>query len=78
MSQTYRAVMSPIPAIVVDAEPFDAEQYVEQAAALVGLPLHPEHKPGVIANMSRIQKVASLFLDFPLPDDVEAAPVFQP
>ncbi len=62
----------------LDSDRFDVEQYVEQAAALIGLPLHPEHKPGVVANLSRIQKVASLFMDFPLPDDVDVAPVFQP
>jgi hypothetical protein len=57
---------------------FDAEAYVEAAAAAVGLPLDPSHRPGVILNLERIAEMAALFMDFPLPDDTEAAPVYQP
>ncbi len=56
--------------------PIDAASYVDAAAALIGLPLDPAHRPGVILNMRRIAEMAALVMSFPLPDDVEPAPVF--
>jgi hypothetical protein len=57
---------------------FDAETYVDVVAALIGLPLDPEHRPGVALNVQRIAQMAALFMEFPLPDDIEPAPVFEP
>ena len=57
---------------------FDMEAYVDAAAALVGLPLDPEHRPGVVLNLERIAVLAALLMAFPLPDDTEPAPVFSP
>ncbi len=59
-------------------QPFDAAAYVDAAAALIGLPLDPAHRPGVILNVQRIAEMAALVMAFPLPDDVEPAPVFRP
>lgn len=56
----------------------DLELWVEQMAALVALPLQPDHFPGVVANFERIQAIANLVMELPLPDDVEAAPMFEP
>jgi hypothetical protein len=58
--------------------PFDAAVYVDAAAALIGLPLDSTHRPGVVINMQRIAEMAALVMAFPLPDDVEPAPVFRP
>jgi hypothetical protein len=58
--------------------PADLNAYVEQMSILLELPLHPDHFPGVVENLYRTQAIARLFLEFPLPDTVEAAPVFQP
>jgi len=58
--------------------PFDAESYVDAAAALIGLPLDPAHRPGVILNIERIAEMAALVMAFPLPDETEPAPVFLP
>jgi len=58
--------------------PFDAAAYVDAAAALTRLPLDPTHRLGVILNMQRIAEMAALVMAFPLPDDVEPAPVFRP
>lgn len=58
--------------------PQDLETYVEQMRVLLDLPLHPDHRPGVLENLYRTQAIAHLFLEFPLPESVEAAPVFQP
>jgi hypothetical protein len=59
-------------------QPFDAAAYVDAAAALIGLPIDPAHRPGVVLNMQRIAEMAALVMEFPLPDETEAAPVFHP
>jgi hypothetical protein len=56
----------------------DAAAYVDAAAMLVGLSLDPAHLPGVIFNLEQIARMAGIVMDFPLPDDAEAAPVFAP
>lgn len=53
-------------------------EYVDQMALLIDLPLEPEHRPGVIENMERIIAVAKLVNEFPLPEEIEAAPIFEP
>ena len=58
--------------------PFDAETYVDAAAALIGLPLDPAHRPGVILNVQRIAEMAALVMASPLSDETEPAPVFLP
>jgi Protein of unknown function (DUF4089) len=58
--------------------PLDPAQYVDQMALLIDLPLDSEHRPGVIQNMARTIAIAHLVTDFPLPDEIEAAPIFQP
>lgn len=52
--------------------------YVDHAARVVGLSLTPEQREGVIRNLAGTLAVARLVMEFPLPDDVDAAPVFQP
>ncbi|WP_245939668.1 DUF4089 domain-containing protein [Stenomitos frigidus] len=56
----------------------DPTALVDQLAALVALPLQPEHRPGVVDNFARIVAVAQLVTEFPLPDDIEIAPNFEP
>ena len=57
---------------------FDIEAYIDPAAALVGLPIDPAHRPGIVLNLGRIAEMAALVMAFPLPDDIEPAPVFGP
>jgi len=57
---------------------FDAQAYVDAAARLIGLPLDPAHRPGVIANLERIAQMAALVMEFRLPDEIEPAPVYEP
>jgi hypothetical protein len=57
---------------------FDPVRYVEEAAALLDLPLAADHKPGVVANMVRLAAMAELVMSFPLDEATEAAPVFRP
>ncbi len=53
-------------------------EYVEQTSQLLDLPLDPEHLPGVIKNFATIAAIAQLVTEFPLPVEIEAAPVFEP
>lgn len=57
---------------------FDAETYIAQAMALAGMKIDPAYLPGVIDNLQRSAAIARVFLDFPLPDDVEPASTFTP
>ena len=54
------------------------EEYVDRTSELINLPLKPEHRPGVVVNFERIAEIARLVTEFPLPHEIEAAPVFQP
>ncbi len=62
----------------MNQEPMDYTTYVEQAAAVVGLPIPPEYHQSVVENFERIAAIAQLVMEFPLDDDVEIAPVFEP
>lgn len=57
---------------------FDVGEYVDLMALLVDLRLRDEYKDGVVANFERIKAIAQIVNSFELPDDVEAAPIFEP
>ncbi|OLP17139.1 DUF4089 domain-containing protein [Leptolyngbya sp. 'hensonii'] len=59
-------------------KPDAVADYVDRTAALMDLPLQPEHRPGVIANLTRITEIARLVTEFPLSEDIEIAPIFKP
>ncbi|NJL41256.1 MAG: DUF4089 domain-containing protein [Leptolyngbyaceae cyanobacterium RM2_2_4] len=63
---------------MLDSAEFDPAAYVDQMAIALNLPIAPEYRPGVMDNFSRIRAIAQLVLEFSLPEDVVAAPVFQP
>jgi hypothetical protein len=54
------------------------EAEVEALAALVGLSIDPAERAAVAQQLTGLLGVARLVTDFPLPDDVEVAPVFRP
>jgi hypothetical protein len=56
-------------------DPLDA--YIDSAAELLALPLEPEWKPAVRANLEVTLKLAALVGEKELPDDAEPAPVYQ-
>jgi hypothetical protein len=58
--------------------PEDLGAYVDEAAKLIDLPIAAEHRPGVIQFVGVIMGAAAAVMEFPLPDDVEGAPVFEP
>lgn len=53
-------------------------QLVDLMAQAIQLPLDPEHRPGVVANFERTMTIAQLVMEFSLPEEIEAAPVFEP
>jgi hypothetical protein len=52
--------------------------YIDQAATLIGLPIPSEYHQSVVENFERIAAIAQLVLEFPLPEETEIAPVFEP
>ena len=56
----------------------DLEAHVDAAAKLIELPIAPAHRPGVVIYMGVIAAAAALVMEFPLVEEVEAAPVFAP
>ncbi|MEH2162883.1 MAG: DUF4089 domain-containing protein [Nostoc sp.] len=57
---------------------FDVGEYVDLMALLLDLQLRDEYRDGVGANFERIMAIANLVNEFPLTEEVEAAPVFEP
>jgi hypothetical protein len=53
-------------------------ELVDRLSQYLDLPIAPDYRPGVIANLERTAAIAQLVLDFPLPEAIEPAPVFQP
>ncbi|MBW4431367.1 MAG: DUF4089 domain-containing protein [Pelatocladus maniniholoensis HA4357-MV3] len=53
-------------------------EYVDQMALLLDLRLRDEYRDGVVANFERIKVIAQLVNSFPIPQDIEPAPIFEP
>lgn len=56
----------------------DLSTYADLAARLIDLKIDPVHQPGVLENLARIDALARVVLEFPLADEVEPAPRFEP
>ena len=54
------------------------EAYVDAAAAALDLPIHPDHRPGVLTYFRLAAAMADLVAAQGLRLDDEAAPVFVP
>ncbi|MDZ8224934.1 DUF4089 domain-containing protein [Nostoc sp. ChiVER01] len=59
-------------------EGFNVGEYVDLMALLLDLQLRDEYRDGVVANFERISAIANLVNSFPLAEDIEVAPVFEP
>lgn len=55
----------------------DTETYVKLAAELVGLPIPDEYRAGTLLNFERSAALAAQLMEFPLPPEVQPAPVFR-
>ncbi len=56
-------------------DPFD--DFIDTAARALELPLEPEWRAAVKANLQVTLRQAALVSEFALPDDAEPAPVFR-
>ena len=59
-------------------QPFDAEAHADHMATVMELTIRPEWRPTVVANLAATARIAELVIAFPLPDEIEPAPVFEP
>lgn len=62
----------------MNAQKWDVRVYVDQMGLLLNLPIKHEYRDGVVANFERIKAIAQLVNSFPLPEEIEPAPVFEP
>ena len=53
-------------------------QFMESAAALVGLPIPAQNAPGVRVSLERIAQMAAPLLAVSIPNEIESAQVFEP
>lgn len=61
------------------AVPLDLDAYLDAASAIVDLPIAPEYRAEVLANLQRTAAIAAAVIEFPLVDEeAEAASVFCP
>ena len=58
------------------ASAWPGEDFVAAGCTLMGLKLDPTWRPGVIGNLRTLLAQGGLLLDDPLPDELEAGPVF--
>jgi hypothetical protein len=52
--------------------------YLDAASALLGLPIRPEDREEVLKAFAVLRGHAQLVAAFPLPEETEVAPRFQP
>lgn len=57
---------------------FDAEAYLDAAAAATGLAVRPEHRAGVARHLTRTEGFARLLADADVPVTCEPAWSFRP
>ncbi|MEH1838521.1 MAG: DUF4089 domain-containing protein [Nostoc sp.] len=59
-------------------EAFNVGEYVDIMALLLDLQLKDEYRDGVMENFERIRAIANLVNEFPLAEEIEVAPIFEP
>ena len=57
---------------------FDANAYLDAAAAALELTIDPAHRDGVLRFLDFTARMANFVMEFELPEDTEPAPVFRP
>ena len=55
----------------------DLDAYIDAAAQALGIPIQPEWKGEIRANLDVTFKLAALVAEKELPDDAEPAPIFK-
>jgi 1-carboxybiuret hydrolase subunit AtzG-like protein len=57
--------------------PDPLNDFIDAAARALDLPVEPEWKPAIRANLEATLRLAALVSAFDLPDEAEPAPVFR-
>jgi hypothetical protein len=57
--------------------PHPLDAYIDAAAAALNIPIQPEWKAEIRANLDVTFKLGALVAEKELPDDAEPAPVYQ-
>ncbi len=58
-------------------DPASLNDYIAAAARVLDLSIDPAWQPAVRANLELTFRLAALVAEFPLPDEADAAPVFE-
>ena len=53
------------------------DEYIDAAAKALGLSLDPAWKPAVRSNLDVTLKMARMVQEFPLPDEIEPASIYE-
>ena len=53
------------------------DDYIAAAARVLELPIDPAWQPAVRANLELTLRLAAVVAELPLPDEADAAPVFE-
>ena len=61
-----------------DPDPTSLALALDAATALSGVPTRPEWREAALANLATVATAAQFVAAFPLDDEAEYAPVFQP
>ncbi|MGM3306986.1 DUF4089 domain-containing protein [Anabaena sp. WFMT] len=56
----------------------DVNEYVEQMSLLLNLQIKDEYRDEVVVNFERIKSIAEIVNNFPLGEEIEIAPTFEP
>jgi hypothetical protein len=59
------------------SEPDELDAWLDASAALLGITFAPEWRDSVRLHLGITRDMAQRVLDFPLPDEADAAPVFR-
>jgi len=58
-------------------DPAAVGRYIDESALLIGLPIPPECRDGVVRNLTGLLTAGALLSEFPV-GETETAPVFEP
>lgn len=62
----------------MDEQQLDLAEYVDLMALVLDLPIPAAYRSGVVDNFAKIKAIAQMVNDFAIPEDIEAATVFEP
>lgn len=60
-----------------DTPPGSLDAYIHAAAGLLAIPVDPAWLGAIGSNLTVLRAAADLVAGFPLPDEAEAAPVYE-